>query len=62
MVGSVCSAGTLAAQGNSSLSESKVEKAERGVTDAALLAQNDELREQLAIAHESVRTLTTSLA
>jgi len=62
MVGSVCSAGTLAAQGNSSLSESKVEKAERGVTDAALLAQNDELREQLAIAQESVRTLTTSLA
>jgi hypothetical protein len=55
-------AGELTAQGNSSLSESKVEEAERGVTDAALLAQNDELREQLALAHESVRTLTTSLA
>jgi hypothetical protein len=50
------------AQGNSSLSESKVEDAERGVTDAALLAQNDELRRQLSIAQESVRTLTTSLA
>jgi len=62
LVGSVCLAGTLAAQGNSSLSESKVEDAERGVTDAALLAQNDELRQQLAIAHESIRTLTTSLA
>ena len=51
--------------GNSSLSESKIEDAEsreRGITDAALLAQNDELREQLSIAQESVRTLTTSLA
>jgi hypothetical protein len=56
------SAGKLAAQGNSSLSESKVEDAERGVTDAALLAQNEELRRQLSIAQESVRTLTTSLA
>jgi hypothetical protein len=62
LVGSVCSAGRLAAQGNSSLSESKVENAERGVTDAALLAQNEELRRQLSIAHESVRTLTSSLA
>jgi hypothetical protein len=51
--------------GNSSLSESKVEDAEsreRGITDAALLAQNEELRGQLSIAQESVRTLTTSLA
>ena len=55
-------AGTLAAQGDSSLSESRVENAERGVTDAALLAQNDELRRQLSIAQESIRTLTTSLA
>src|SRR3954470_8103960 len=58
----VLSAGTLAAQRDSSLSESKVENAERGVTDAALLAQNEELRRQLSIAQESVRTLTTSLA
>ena len=62
LVGSVCSAGTLAAQGDSSLSESKVEDAERGVTDAALLAQTEELRRQLSIAQESVRTLTSSLA
>jgi hypothetical protein len=62
LVGSVCSVGTLAAQGDSSLSESRVEDAERGVTDAALLARNDELREQLSLAQESVRTLTTSLA
>jgi hypothetical protein len=62
LVGSVCSAGTLAAQGDGSLSESKVEDAERGVTDAALLAQTEELRRQLSIAQESVRTLTMSLA
>jgi hypothetical protein len=58
----VLSAGTLAAQGDSSLSESRVEDAERGVTDAALLAQNEELRRQLSLTQESVRTLTTSLA
>jgi hypothetical protein len=50
------------AQGNSSLSESKIEDAERGVTDAALLAQNEELRRQLSIARESLQTLTSSLA
>ena len=44
------------------MSESKVEDAERGVTDAALLGQNEEMRRQLSIARESVRTLTTSLA
>src|SRR6202011_2164464 len=48
--------------GNSSLSESKIENAEHEVTASALLAQNGELRRQLSIARESVRTLTTSLA
>ncbi|MFL6515801.1 MAG: hypothetical protein ACJ8M1_12340 [Chthoniobacterales bacterium] len=62
LVGSVCSVGRLSAQGDSSLSESKVEDAERGVTDAALLAQDDDLRRQLSIAQESVSTLTSSLA
>jgi len=62
LVGSVCSAGEPAAQGNSSLSESRVEDAERGVTDAALLAQNEDLRRQLSLVQESVRALTTSLA
>ncbi len=37
-------AGELAAQGNSSLSESKVENEERAVTGAALLEQNEDLR------------------
>jgi len=55
-------AGGLAAEGNSSLSESKIENAEHAVTAAALLAQNEELRKQLSIAQESVRTLTSSLA
>src|SRR5437762_4940251 len=55
-------AGGLAAEGNSSLSESKIENAEHAVTAAALLAQNEDLRKQLSIALESVRTLTSSLA
>ena len=50
------------AQGNSSLSESKVESQEHGVTSAALLAQNEDLRKQLSIAQESLKTLTASLA
>jgi hypothetical protein len=51
--------------GKSSLSESKIENVKSrdgGVTAAALLAQNEDLRKQLSIARESVRTLTTSLA
>ena len=52
--------GGLAA--DSSLSESKIENAEHAVTAEALLAQNQDLRKQLSIAQESVRTLTTSLA
>jgi len=63
LVGCVTLARGLAAEGNSSLSESKkVENAEQGVTAAALLAQNEELRKQLSIHQESVRTLTSSLA
>jgi len=55
-------AGELPAQGNSSLSESKVENEERAVTAAALLAQNEDLRKQLSLQRESLKTLTTSLA
>ena len=49
------------------MSESKVEDLqtaarEGGVTSAALLAQNEELRRQLSIQQESLSTLTTSLA
>ena len=39
-----------------------MEKAEGAVTTAALLAQNEELRRQLSIEQESLKTLTTSLA
>jgi hypothetical protein len=46
LIGSVCSAGELAAQGNSSLSESNV----------------SEMRKQLEVQRESVKTLTESLA
>src|SRR3977135_1995018 len=62
MLGCVTLARGLAAEGNSSLSESKIENAETQVTAAALLAQNEELRRQLSIQQESLKTLTTSLA
>jgi hypothetical protein len=59
---SLCSAGELAAQGDSSLTESKIEKADAKATAADLLSQNEELRRELSLARESVRTLTDSLA
>jgi chromosome segregation ATPase len=52
----------VVAQGNSSLSESKKESAGTEVTAGALLSQNEELRRQLSLQQESVRTLTDSLA
>jgi hypothetical protein len=61
-LGCVTLARGLAAEGNSSLSESKIENAEHAVTADALLAQNEELRRQLSIQQESVKMLTTSLA
>jgi hypothetical protein len=62
VLGCVTLARGLAAEGNSSLSESKIENTEETVTATALLAQNEELRRQLSIQQESVKTLTTSLA
>jgi len=65
VVGCVTLARGLAAEGNSSLSESKIENTESrdgGMTAAALVAQGEELRRQLSIQQESVQTLTTSLA
>ncbi len=63
MLGCVTLAGRLAAEGNSSLSESKkVEAAEAKVTAGALLSQNEELRRQLSLQQESIKTLTESLA
>jgi hypothetical protein len=47
---------------NSSLSESKIESAKAKVTATALLSQNDELRRQLSLERESIKTLTESLA
>src|SRR5438309_1587135 len=55
-------AGGLAGEGNSSLSESKIENAEQKITVESLLAQNEDLRKQLSIQQESLKTLTTSLA
>jgi hypothetical protein len=52
----------LAAEENSSLSESKIENADTKVTADAMLSQNEELRRQLSLARESIKTLTDSLA
>jgi hypothetical protein len=54
--------GGLAAEGSSSLSETKIENMESKVTAETLLAQNAELRRQLSIQQESLQTLTMSLA
>jgi hypothetical protein len=61
-LGCVTLAGGLAAEGNSSLSESKIENAEQTVTAETLLAQTKDLRKQLSIEQESVKALTSSLA
>ena len=52
----------LLAAENSSLTESKIENAETKVTAEAVLAQNEDLRKQLSIQQESLKTLTASLA
>jgi hypothetical protein len=65
LLGCVTLAQGLAAEGNSSLTESKIENATSGsgrVTAAELLSQNEALRMELSLARESVRTLTDSLA
>jgi hypothetical protein len=62
VLGCVTLARGLAAEGNSSLSESKIENAEQRITAESLLAQNENLRKQLSIQQESLKTLTASLA
>src|SRR5438874_10652337 len=58
LVGCVTLARGLAAEENSSLTDSKNES----VTAGALLAQKEELRRQLQLSRETVATLTQSLA
>jgi hypothetical protein len=60
LVGCVTLARGLAAEGNSSLSDSKNESGT--VTAAALLAEKEELRRELSLSQETVQTLTASLA
>jgi hypothetical protein len=60
--GFVVTTSVAQAQGNSSLTESKIENAETKVTADALLAQNEDLRKQLSIQQESLKILTASLA
>lgn len=58
----VLSAGELAAQGNSSLSESKIESAGAKANAGTLSLQDEARRRQLAVQRESVQMLTESLA
>ncbi len=53
--------GTLLAQANSSLSDPNFEAAEAKVTADSLLSQNELLRKQLSLEHETEKTLTDSL-
>lgn len=62
LVGVALSADKLMAQGNSSLSESIIETADTEVTAGAMLSGDEELRRQIAVERESVKTLTSSLA
>ncbi|MBA3763835.1 MAG: hypothetical protein H0X04_10930 [Chthoniobacterales bacterium] len=62
LLGSVWAAGELAAQENSSLSESKIEYSGAQATAGAVPSEGEELAEQLAVESESVKTLTESLA
>jgi FtsZ-binding cell division protein ZapB len=62
VVGCVALAQRLAAEGNSSLSESKTENAANAVTAEALRKENERLQKQLSIAQESLKALTSSLA
>ena len=62
LVGCMALARGLAAEANSSLSESNLEYVDTKVTAAAPLSQDEELRRQLSLARESVKTLTESLA
>ena len=50
------------AQTDSSLSESKIEIAPQAATSESLVEQSEQLRRQLAIAQETVKALTSSLA
>ncbi|HEU0275333.1 MAG TPA: hypothetical protein VFQ83_12460 [Candidatus Udaeobacter sp.] len=67
VVGCVMLAQELAAQGNSSLSESKNERATLDeaateMTSAGVLQQNEDLQKRLSVAEESLKALTSSLA
>jgi hypothetical protein len=55
-------AGTVQAQGDSSLSESNIAAAAHSPTSEALLEQGEQLRKHLSIAQESLKALTSSLA
>jgi hypothetical protein len=55
-------ASAVQAQGDSSLSESKIETVTRPATTEPAPAEDEKLRKQLSVAQESVKALTSSLA
>ena len=62
LLGEALIAGRLSAQGNSSLSESKLEYADTKVTVGTALSETEQLRRQLSTQRESVKALMNSLA
>jgi hypothetical protein len=55
-------ASAVQAQGNSSLSKSKIETMTQPAMTESVPAENEELRRQLSVAQESLKALTSSLA
>jgi hypothetical protein len=60
--GCLMAASAVQAQGNSSLSESKIETVTQSETAEPATEENKQLRRQLSVAQESVKALTSSLA
>jgi hypothetical protein len=61
-IGCLMAASAVQAQGDSSLSESKIETVTRPATTEPAPAEDEKLRKQLSVAQESVKALTSSLA
>jgi hypothetical protein len=61
-IGCLMAAPAVQAQGNSSLSESKIDTVRQSETAEPATEENEQLRRQLSVAQESVKALTSSLA
>jgi hypothetical protein len=61
-IGCLMAASAVQAQGNSSLSESKIDTVRQSETAEPATEEDEQLRRQLSVAQESVKALTSSLA